>query len=43
MAPIIVPDPVEARDIHAAVCRARRATLACSLCTDLALRAAAAR
>lgn len=43
MARIIVPDPVEARDIHLAVCRARRAALACSLCHDLALRVAAVR
>jgi hypothetical protein len=35
----IVPDPRELRDIHAAVCRARRQGLLCSTCADLAARA----
>jgi hypothetical protein len=39
MAHRIVHPSIEQRDIHLAVCRARRAELVCSTCSELAERA----
>jgi len=38
----ILPPAVERYEIHSAVCRARRQSLACSACSDLYERALAA-
>lgn len=42
MATRILLTAIERYEIHAAVCRARRQNLACSLCSELAERAASA-